>query len=104
MDLEPEKSDLTNLESIINDSRLTPTGNGATRPVCTQPTDGHKMWVAVLSGIVFALISSPVAYFGTGYVSQKLGGLPTMYGTGPNLAGLLLHTIIFIGIIRLILW
>ena len=57
-------------ETFLNDSRITPTGNGnlSSKPYCTQPTSGQKWWAAVLLGFIFALISSPAAY----YVSSKV--------------------------------
>jgi hypothetical protein len=93
-------------ESILNDSRITPSGNGSQSDMslCTQPTSGQKWWAAVILGFIFVLVSSPVAYHITSTVTTSLGGLPLMEGPGPNVAGLLVHTIIFILIVRLILW
>jgi hypothetical protein len=105
-------SNISLQESILNDSRITPTGNGSpnSKPYCsricdaTQPTSGQKWWAAVLLGFLFALISSPAAYYITSKVSTSLGGAPLIDGTGPTFIGLLIHTIIFIIIIRIILW
>lgn len=93
-------------ETFLNDSRITPTGNGnlSSKPYCTQPTSGQKWWAAVLLGFIFALISSPAAYYVSTKVTTSLGGISTMEGPGPNFVGLLMHTIIFIIIIRIILW
>ena len=97
---------LTIQESILNDSRITPSGNGnlASKPYCVQPTSGQKWWAAVLLGFVFALISSPAAYYITSKVTTSLGGITLMEGPGPNFVGLLIHTLIFIIIVRIILW
>jgi len=97
---------LTTQESLLNDSRFTPTGNGdpTSKPYCTQPTSGQKWWAAVLLGFIFALISSPVAYNITSSVTSAMAGITLMEGPGPNFIGLVIHTIIFIIIIRLILW
>lgn len=96
---------LTFQESILNDSRISSAGNGNSSqgPVCTQPTGGHKWWVAVLLGLVFALISSPVAYQATTMITDQIG-FKTMIGKGPTVSGLLIHTIIFTLVIRIILW
>jgi hypothetical protein len=85
---------------------MTPTGNGnpASKPYSTQPTGGHKWWAAVILGFVFALLSSPPAYNLTSKVTNIVSGVNTMEGTGPNVRGLILHTILFILIIRIILW
>ena len=99
-------ADLTPQDKLLNDSRITPTGNGNpdTPPTCTKPTSGQKWWAAVLLGFVFGIISSPAAYYVTSSVSEYLGGGTLMVGPGPNFVGLLTHSIIFILVIRLILW
>jgi len=93
-------------ESLLNDSRITPAGNGDpnSKPYCTQPTSGQKWWAAVLLGFIFALVSSPVAYQITSKISTSVGGISLIDGNGPKFLGLLIHTIIFIIIIRIILW
>lgn len=97
---------LNTQESLLNDSRIAPTGNGnsASKPFCTQPTSGQKWWAAVILGFVFALVSSPAAYYVSSKITTSLGGISTIDGNGPNFVGLLVHTIIFIIIIRVILW
>lgn len=70
------------------------------------PTSGQKWWAAVLLGLLFAVISSPMAYEISNVLSVRSGGPPTI--TDPTrsttLFGLLVHTIIFILIVRLLLW
>ena len=97
---------LTTQETLLNDSRITPTGNGnpSSKPYCTQPTSAHKWWAAVLLGFIFALVSSPAAYYASSKITTSLGGITTMQGPGPNFVGLLIHTLIFIIIVRIILW
>lgn len=97
-------NELSPQESLLNDSRITPTGNGNDRPCCIQPSNGQKWWAAVLIGLVFALISSPVAYILTSRVSRQFSDIALMIGPGPNFYGLLIHTLIFIAVIRVILW
>ena len=93
-------------DSLLNDSRITPVGNGnlASKPYCIQPTNGQKWWAAVLLGFLFALISSPAAYYVTSKITTSLGGITLMDGSGPNFVGLSIHTMIFIIIVRIILW
>jgi hypothetical protein len=91
---------------LLNDSRITPTGNGSLvgKDIITSPTSGQKWWAAIILGIVFALISSPVAYSITSQVTESLSGVSSMHGKGPNLMGLIIHTIIFVIIVRIVLW
>ena len=127
-----DDSNIGLIESLLVDSRITPTGNGAiaesdisvlpplptlptlpdtsinpvnpVNPVNSQVTSGQKWWAAVILGFIFFLISSPVAYNITSQITLSTVGTPLMYGTGPTLAGLLFHTLIFVLIVRLILW
>lgn len=104
---------LTLQENLLNDSRFSPSGNGS-RPdggdttntviVNTQPTSAQKWWAAILFGFIFALISSPLSYYGTNFFFTRLGGAKTTIGPGPTLLGLLIHTIVFTLVVRLILW
>lgn len=97
---------LTIQDSLLNDSRITPAGNGNldSKPICTSPTNTQKWWAAVLVGFIYALISSPTAFYMTSTVTTSLGGLATTEGQGATFSGLLIHTLIFIVIIRIILW
>ena len=104
------------IESLLIESRITPIGNGSNENneddvtlandtvTGSQVTSGQKWWAAVLLGFIFFLISSPVAYNITSQVTLNTIGVPLMYGTGPTLAGLLIHTVIFVLIVRVILW
>lgn len=121
-------NELSISELMLNDSRISPNTNGSKDPQTvisnTQPTSCQKWWASILLGIVFMLISSPIAYYASSKVTTSLGGLPlvelnpknyttngelksadmfSQYST-PNIVGLLVHTIIFILIVRLILW
>jgi hypothetical protein len=103
---ESTEEPLTIQESLLNDSRITPSGNGnlSSKPYCTQPTGGQKWWAAVILGFIFALISSYPAYYLTSEITTAVAGVPTINGTGPTFLGLVIHTIVFILIIRIILW
>lgn len=98
--------DLSIQDSLLNDSRISASGNGneSNKPVCTQPTGGQKWWAAVIVGFLFAIFSSPVAYQITTQITDPSMGIKTIQGKGPTTFGLFLHMIIFILVIRLILW
>ena len=93
-------------ETLLNNSRITPSGNGndKNRPICIKPTSGHKWWAAIVMGMVFAILNSPAAYYITSYVSTSFGGMELIKGRGVTISGLLLHTFIFVIIVRIILW
>ena len=99
--VEPELVDV-----LLLDSRISPSGNGnnVDTQIFNAPTSGQKWWAAVIIGFIFALVSSPPAYNITTYLSSYTTGLKTIKSAGPTLYGLFIHTIIFIIIIRFILW
>lgn len=99
------KGNLTIQEEILNSSRFSPLGNG-TKCSCSQnqPTSQQKWWASILFGFLFAIISSPVAYFCTDKIAEAIDTSRTIQGKGASIFGLLLHTIIFILIVRIILW
>lgn len=105
-----DENNLSLPTNILNDSRLTPVGNGnhtgpsSSPPICKQPTSGEKWWASILLGFLFAIISCSASYLGTTKILSSLGGVKTINGTGPTLIGLIIHTIIFIIIVRIILW
>lgn len=63
-------------------------------------SNSEKWWVSIIAGVVFAVVSSPWLYSITNQIFS--GALSN--GGGPTLQGLLLHTIVFILIIRLFMW
>ncbi len=69
----------------------------------SEGTSGQKWIFSFILGFFFLLISSYQAYLLTGTVIRRLGGMKISSG-GPTLPGLLLHTAIFILIVRLLLW
>src|SRR5690242_19057941 len=90
---------------LLDNSRITPAGNGTAinKSQFNQPTNGQKWWAAVIIGFIFALISSPPAYA----ISSSLRGQTqeiTKKISYTDLFGLFIHTIIFIIVIRIILW
>lgn len=97
-------------EKLLIDSRISPIGSGVIedKPNCTVPTSGQKWWAAIILGVLFALISSPPAYAITSKISTTLGGMPLYTFTdtypGQTLLALFIHTLIFILIVRILLW
>ncbi len=74
------------------------------RDTIYSPSNLQKWWAAVVLGGAFFIISNPLLYRLTSYCTTTLGGMPLTDGWGPNIPGLLLHTLFFILIVRLILW
>ena len=69
-----------------------------------SPTSAEKWWVAIVLGLVFGLVGSPLAYYLTSSLFMSMGGMSMVNGAGANFVGLLVHTIIYICVVRLILW
>lgn len=90
-------------DKLINGSRLAPTGNGTETKNTTPATNTQKWWIAILIGILAFIVYNPGFYAMTNYLSVNTGGIQINNG-GPNLAGLLLHTLIFIIILRILFW
>lgn len=67
------------------------------------PTSAQKWWAALLVGMLFAIVSSCWSYGITNWFSKRCVGFSTSRPGGPTLVGLLIHTIIFIILIRIIL-
>jgi len=65
-------------------------------------TNTDKLIVSVMAGLLFLLISSPFFYFITNSIISVFGLSSSMNGY-PSIFGLILHTIIFIGIIYILL-
>jgi hypothetical protein len=88
---------LTLIESLLNDSRITPTGNGnlESKPYTAVPTSGQKWWAAVILGFVYALMSSPAA--------QEIV-LTVTHSTEVTARSIVLNTALYIIVMRIILW
>lgn len=104
--MENDKSlQITTPELLFFNSRFTQMSDGSGKEQeAVKPTSGQKWWASVLLGFVFAIISSPSLYGLTNMSSNALGGPKTNQKSGATLFGLILHTIIFILIVRIILW
>ena len=101
-----EEDKLSTAETLLNDSRISPSGNGDPDGplVTTTPTSGQKWWAAVLLGFVFFILRSPLVDLLLSKASTSLGGMTLVDGRGPAFVLLIVDTIIFILIVRLILW
>jgi hypothetical protein len=87
--------------SLIMNSKVGPREVGSS---CRPLTSGQKWIAAFLLGLIFGIVSSPFAYYLTSSVTTFLGGL-ALHETGyPNYVGLLIHSILFTVIVRIILW
>jgi len=82
-----------------------PTGRDPTGsdPIDREGTSGQKWLFSLILGLFFLIISSPPAYYITGKIVTSLGGMVISSG-GPTFPGLLLHTTVFIFLVRLLLW
>jgi hypothetical protein len=59
--------------------------------------------IAIIIGIIFFLLAMPMAFRLTNGIGSRIR-LPTLKNGSPTLIGLIVHTIIFIIIIRLLMW
>jgi hypothetical protein len=66
-------------------------------------TDEQKWRISVLSGLIFLLLSSPLLYQFTSSIAECVGvKLANAVGC-PSVAGLLVHTVVFILIVKLLM-
>jgi len=73
--------------------------NGCLRPY----TSKDKWMVSVVGGLLFILVSSPYLYDATNALTSSLKLDVTISNGCPNLKGLILHTVIFVIIVRLLM-
>jgi hypothetical protein len=68
------------------------------------PTNSEKWWAAITLGVLFALFSSGILYSITNSIISS-PGINTWSGDcgGPTVFGLLLHTIIFTIVVRILM-
>jgi len=78
-------------------------GNGGKNIMPENTMTNTQKWVAaIFLGLLFAIISSPAMYSITSLIAKE-GTLYKSAG-GATMLGLLVHTIVFILIVRLIMW
>lgn len=98
-----KKSELLLLSSCFSDVEMNDVTNNDSDTLIQAPTSQQKWWASVLVGFIFFIIASAIFMQPFQYISDKLSG-PTLYqGSGHTIIGLIVATIIFILIIRLIL-
>jgi hypothetical protein len=69
-----------------------------------KPLTNKDKWViALLSGLLFLLIASPFLFSAMNGVTSSFGMTIASPNGCPNLGGLLLHTIVFILVIRVLM-
>lgn len=68
----------------------------------TEITNSQKWSISILSGLIFLIIASPPVYMLTNVIFEPLG-LPTIINGVVTPFGLILHTIVFILIVRLLM-
>ena len=68
-----------------------------------QKPDSEKKWsISMYSGLLFFIIASPVLFRLVNNLTMQFGGINILNEDGyPNLVGLILHTIVFILIVRI---
>jgi hypothetical protein len=72
--------------------------------ICDKPYSSSDKWTAsFMLGILFLLVSSPFAYSLTNSIAKGAGFVMADSQGCPNLAGMILHTILFILLLRLML-
>ena len=104
------------LDILIQKSLISQVHNGGTgwkelnhptseiNPRSLTTTSGQKWWVAVIVGFIFFILASPSLFKLTNKLLKTIY-LPNSYSNGSTtLFGLFLHMLIFIIIIRFILW
>ena len=85
-------------DQLFYGSRLSPGPFGG-----DGPTPAQKWIAASVLGLLFGIVSSPVAYSLTDAVTSR-AGVRTSKGGGPTLPGLILHSVVFALIVRILLW
>lgn len=95
-----------NTEELLKNSRLTPVSNGDPDCPCIDaaPTSAHKWWASIMLGIIFLLLSNPLtvgtfdkfAHMKWNYKQKKIDK--------STFVSCLIRTLLFIIIVRVILW
>jgi hypothetical protein len=69
-------------------------------------TNGQKWLAALIAAVLFAIISSSVVYQLTNSLMTSVFGpkAATWGANGPTMFGLLLHSVVFLLVVRLLLW
>lgn len=72
--------------------------------ICDKPYSSSDKWTAsIMLGLLFLLVSSPFMYGLTNKITSAVGFQISDAQGCPNLAGMILHTLVFIIVLRLML-
>ena len=78
--------------------------NGCTKEQCEKNYSNMDKWrVSVLSGLIFLLISSPFLYRLVDRTVGSVVGYKVANDGCPTTYGLLLHTVVFVLVVRLLM-
>ena len=70
----------------------------------SKPYSSKDKWIiSIISGLLFLLIASPYLYSLTNVITTSIGMITAAPGGCPNIAGLIVHAIMFMFIVRLLM-
>ena len=92
----------TFMDSIVSDSRFNRT---QVEPDISwqRPTSAQKWWISILLSFIFIIMCSSLAFGVSDGITERFGSR-TYTCNGPTFAGMLIHLVIIILVIRFILW
>ena len=71
---------------------------------CEKPYTNRDKWiVSLISGLLFMLIASPFLFATMNQLTETFGLNIASKDGCPNMAGLILHTVVFVIIVRLMM-
>ena len=71
---------------------------------CNKPYTSKDKWiVSIIAGLLFLLIASPFLFSAVNSITSSFGMTIASKDGCPNLGGLLLHSIVFMLIVRLLM-
>ncbi len=110
----PEESWLAKIEPTLQNSLLSQVHNGGEKwklekadsdnPRKLQATNGQKWWMAVIIGFLFFILASPSLFKASNKLFKMIRFPGSYTGGMTTLFGLFIHMLVFILIIRIILW
>lgn len=72
--------------------------------MCDKPYTSNDKWtISIFSGLAFLLVASPYTYNITNSVTKRLGLVIADSNGCPNLAGILIHGVVFVMLLRLMM-
>lgn len=68
------------------------------------PSSAQKWWASILVGVLFFVLASRPAFSFTGSIFDRMSGSTSnTYCGGPGVLGLIVHTVIFVIVIRILM-